>query len=539
MKNKILRLALPILALVMMLTLASCKNDDNPSIIGTSDSQTTEAPTTTPQETTTEHVHNYKETVVAPTCTKAGYTLHLCDCGDQYTDNPTEMIAHTYGEWVTTTAPTCTAEGVQTHTCTVCGATETQKLAAAGHKYVDSVIKPTKTTQGYTVHTCSVCGNNYSDSYTNATGSVGLSYSQNADGTLTVTGIGLCTDTDIIIYSTNADGKNVTAIAAGAFAGNTSIKSVYLPASVISIGDGAFAGCTSLNSITVETENKYFTAVSDVLYTKDTKTIVAFPAGKALSEYTVPASITDVRPSAFAGCVNLTQFKLADASSKVFYVADGVLYKLNASGLPTTLVAYPAGKVVTAFDVPTTVTAISDYAFYGAKTLNYVTMNAGLATIGAHAFDGCTNLLMADLPNSVVKLGDYVFANCTSIVAVKIGAGLDAISSHAFDGCTSLKSVTIPDTVYDINAYAFNNCTAMTEVVIGSKVDTIGENAFVFCTSLKRVYYKGASYQDNWCRINVHASNNLTLTITATLYFYSDTAKAGCWHDVNGVPTLW
>lgn len=542
MKNKILRLTLLVLALVMMLTLASCKNDDNPSIIGTSGVETTTTPvpeTTTPPETTTAHVHEYKETIVAPSCTKAGYTLHLCDCGDQYTDTPTELVAHSYGEWVTTTAPNCVNEGVQTRTCTVCGATETQSVAAVGHKYVDSVIKPTKTTQGYTVHTCSVCGNNYSDSYTNATGSVGLSYSQNADGTLTVTGIGLCTDTDIIIYSTNADGKNVTAIAEGAFAGNTFIKSVYLPSSVISIGDGAFAGCTALNSITVESENKYFNAVSDVLYTKDTKTVVAFPAGKALTEYTVPASITDVRPSAFAGCVNLTQFKLADTSSKVFYVADGVLYKLNSGNIPTTLVAYPAGKVVTAFDVLSSVTTISDYAFYGAKKLNHVTFGSGLTTVGAHAFDSCTGLMMVDLPNSVVKLGNYAFANCNSVVFVKIGSGLDAISAHAFDGCTALKSVTIPDTIYDINAFAFHNCTAMTEVVIGSNVENIGENAFVFCTSLKRVYYKGASYQDNWSRINVHASNNLTLTISATLCFYSDTIKSGCWHEVGGVPTMW
>lgn len=543
MKNKILRLALPVLALVMMLTLASCKGNDNPSIIGTSAPDTTTAePQTTPPETTTAHVHSYKDTVYPATCTAAGYTLHMCDCGDQYVDTPTPLAAHTYGEWETTTAPTCTAEGIQTRKCTVCGTSETQKIAAAGHKFVDSVIAPTKTTQGYTVHTCSVCKYNYSDSYTNATGSLGLSYSQNADGTLTVTGTGLCLDTEIIIYSTNADGKNVTAIAEGAFAGNTTVKSIYLPASIISIGEGAFAGCTSLNSITVEADNKYYTSVNDVLYTKDAKTIVAFPAGKALTEYSVASTITDVRPSAFAGCVNLTQFKLADTSSKYFYVSDGVLYKLNASGAAATLVAYPAGKTVSSFNIPSSVTAIGDYAFYGAKKLDSVTLNTGLSTIGAHAFDGCSFLTWVTLPNSVVKLGDYAFANCSRLSVVSIGAGLDTISAHAFDGCTAIKSLIIPDTVYEIKAYAFNNCTGMTEVVIGSKVDTIGENAFAFCNSLKSVYYKGLTYQDHWSRINVHPSNNFALTITATLYYYSDTAKSGCWHYADAsetTPVAW
>lgn len=547
MKNKILRLALPVLALVMMLTLASCKNDDNPSIIGTSTADTTtEAPVTTPAGTTTEHVHAYKETVVPATCTKAGYTLHLCDCGDQYTDTPTEMIAHTFGEWETTTKPTCTAEGVQTHKCTVCGATETQKVAAAGHKYIDSVVKPTKTTQGYTVHTCAVCNASHSDTYTNATGSVGLEYSQNSDGSLTITGTGTCTDTEIIIYSTNSDGKNVTAIAAGAFAGNKVVKSISLPKSIVSIGDGAFAGCTALNSITVEAENANFTATNDVLYTKDGKTIVAFPVGKALTEFTIPAAVTDIRPSAFAGCVNLTQFKLADTSSKLFEVDEnGVLYKKTGDdGKATQLIAYPIGKVQPDFTVKDSIVTIGDYAFYGAKNLKTVAFNSSLAVIGAHAFDGCTALEAVDMPNSVVKLGDSAFANCSAIKTLTISKGLDTIGAHAFENCANIVTVTIPESVLTIGEYAFYNCDKMESVVIGSKVSTIGENAFCNINNmsgavLKSVYYKGASYQVEWSRINIHSSNLVPLTITAKLYCYSETAKAGAWYENNGVPTLW
>ena len=33
------------------------------------------------------HVHNYTATVIAPTCTAQGYTLHTCTCGDSYKDN--------------------------------------------------------------------------------------------------------------------------------------------------------------------------------------------------------------------------------------------------------------------------------------------------------------------------------------------------------------------------------------------------------------------------------------------------------------------
>lgn len=40
--------------------------------------------------------HNYDTTVVAPTCTKGGYTLHQCACGDSYRTDETEPLGHDY-----------------------------------------------------------------------------------------------------------------------------------------------------------------------------------------------------------------------------------------------------------------------------------------------------------------------------------------------------------------------------------------------------------------------------------------------------------
>ena len=44
----------------------------------------------------TEHVHAYTIQTVAPTCTEEGYDLHICTCGDQFTDNTTEPTGHKY-----------------------------------------------------------------------------------------------------------------------------------------------------------------------------------------------------------------------------------------------------------------------------------------------------------------------------------------------------------------------------------------------------------------------------------------------------------
>ena len=116
-----------------------------------------------------DHVHQYTDTVTAPTCTEKGYTTHTCKCGDSYVDTYTDALGHDYEDEVT--APTCTEKGSTTHTCKRCGYTCTDsETAALGHDYEDVVTKPTCGEQGYTTHTCKRCQDTYVDSYVDPTG---------------------------------------------------------------------------------------------------------------------------------------------------------------------------------------------------------------------------------------------------------------------------------------------------------------------------------------------------------------------------------
>ena len=122
-------------------------------------------------ETIPKTSHKYADTVVAPTCTTDGYTLHKCSvCGASYKDSTTKATGHSYGNSVVTKQPTCTSEGTKTKTCTKCNATITETIPKTSHKYADTVVAPTCTVDGYTLHKCSVCGTSYKDSTTKATG---------------------------------------------------------------------------------------------------------------------------------------------------------------------------------------------------------------------------------------------------------------------------------------------------------------------------------------------------------------------------------
>ena len=80
-----------------------------------------------PAPETTEHTHEYAPEVKAATCTEAGYTSYVCQCGDSYTSNET---------------------------------------AATGHSYETTVVAPTYEAEGYTQYTCSACGDSYQDNVT-------------------------------------------------------------------------------------------------------------------------------------------------------------------------------------------------------------------------------------------------------------------------------------------------------------------------------------------------------------------------------------
>lgn len=116
--------------------------------------------------------HNYEETIVEPTDTEDGYTLHKCineGCEDEYKDhvvphNPIgEGHQHSYTETITK-APTCIESGIKKYTCT-CGETYTEGISANGHNYVTQVVAPTPEKMGYTLHICSVCDKYYKDNY--------------------------------------------------------------------------------------------------------------------------------------------------------------------------------------------------------------------------------------------------------------------------------------------------------------------------------------------------------------------------------------
>ena len=110
-----------------------------------------------------DHIAQFADTVVAPTCTEQGYTHHVCTVKDcPYAPVDDTYVAATDHTWVKTQTnpPSCTAQGTAFYKCSACGATRTEKIAALGHDLsrCDLVPDATCTQPGRAVGTCARCG---------------------------------------------------------------------------------------------------------------------------------------------------------------------------------------------------------------------------------------------------------------------------------------------------------------------------------------------------------------------------------------------
>lgn len=104
------------------------------------------------------HTHKYVDTIVPPSCTEKGYTLHTCDCGYEYRDSFTNA-QHDY-ILIECSEPTCEKDGQEIYKCCCCGVEEKKRIPATGHKFGPWIEqeRPSCTTNGYEVRECSICG---------------------------------------------------------------------------------------------------------------------------------------------------------------------------------------------------------------------------------------------------------------------------------------------------------------------------------------------------------------------------------------------
>lgn len=474
------------------------------------------------------HEHTYKTEVVAPTCTEQGYTLHTCTgCGDSYKDTYVSALGHSYGEpsWAwsedytnATATFTCTndSEHVDTLTATIKDEVTTPATCTTdGEK--DCTATVTFNNQTYTdVKTVTVekTGHSISDNSCVNCGqpaSEGLDMVLISEGEYTVSGIGTCTDTEILIPTTYND-LPVVSVEASAFLNNTAITSVVLPDSITSIGEKAFNGCESLTSVTFG-KNSQLSSIGPG----------AFNYCYSLESITIPESVTSIGSEAFNYCCGLRSVTFGE-NSQLTSIGDGAFNwceSLERITIPDSVlsIGYSAFEGCTALKnitIPGSVLSIGDNAFKECTALESATISEGVKSIGDNAFYNCTNLVNVSLPDSLTSISFNTFYGCTNLQTYDDGTAyylgnsenhylvlVSVISKEitsftiddktkfiwngAFNGCRSLERVDIPDSILGIGHHAFQDCNSLTAIKIPYGVTTIEDGTFFCCTNMQTI----------------------------------------------------
>lgn len=238
-----------------------------------------------------------------------------------------------------------------------------------------------------------------------------FAYSENDDGTVTITGGNIVTPK--LEIPAELEGKKVSAIGMNAFTGNNVITDLVIPEGVTTLYWYSFNTCRNLESVTLPDSLEFIDGW-------------AFERCSRLKTISIPANVTRINGGAFAQNSSMTSIT-CDPANKNYVSVNGVLFTKDMKEL----VAYPGG-IQGGYTVPATVNHIGDAAFYGALGLDSVTILGNLDFIGFEAF-----------------------AECSKLTDVAIRDGVNYVGYWAFRGCDGIKTLTVPQSVTNIGNQAF------------------------------------------------------------------------------------
>lgn len=172
------------------------------------------------------------------------------------------------------------------------------------------------------------------------------------------------------------------------FYGSDKLTKVIIPEGVETIGSEAFNSCCSLADVTLP---------STLICIEER----AFAFCTSLVMVDIPKNVTEMNGTSFEYCYSLEEVNVQ--AGGVFADVDGVIFTKDMK----TLVIYPAAKSGSSYEIPEGVEVIGDCSFESNLFLREVIIPEGVREIGCDAFYDATLLSTITVPSSVKKVGDW------------------------------------------------------------------------------------------------------------------------------------
>jgi hypothetical protein len=289
------------------------------------------------------------------------------------------------------------------------------------------------------------------------------------NGSLMLTGY-LGSDRSVLVPA-STNGLAVGLIGRNAFASNSSIFSISIPASVTNYAVGSFVRCSNLTAV-------YFAGSAP----KD-----FYPAAAGVFSQ-INATLYYVQ-GATGWTANVDGLQIQQWNPQI---VNQLSFTTNDNAITITSYTGPGGTVV----IPATINGylvrgIGDSAFLNASSVTSVTIPATVTNVGNQAFAGCTALTSVAVQPGVFGMG--LFSNCTALANAVILTNVGSIAPFEFSGCSSLRTITIPGTVTNIGAGAFQNCSNLNALYFQGNAPATDPTAFSGSTNATNYYLPKAA----------------------------------------------
>ncbi len=234
------------------------------------------------------------------------------------------------------------------------------------------------------------------------------------------------------------DDLPVRSIGYRAFARNNLMKSIHIPNTINWIRTSAFNRCTSLEE--VQLPNSKLT-VDDM----------AFSSCRRLTKFKIPRYVEHISKLNFICCYNLEAIDVDDLNENYCSI-DGILFSKDMK----TLIKYPANKQDPSYIVPNSVRKIEQLAFAHATHLQKILLPQKLEVIKTAAFENsglikvtipnsvseidngcfncCEHLEQIVLSKQLTCINQEILANCPKLQPVTLPPNIEVIDCSAFAG---------------------------------------------------------------------------------------------------------
>ena len=308
--------------------------------------------------------------------------------------------------------------------------------------------------------------------------------------------------------------ENTIRIGNSAFRDCINLKSLNIKNGLIKIGDRAFENCSQLEDINLPTElTEIYASVFNGC--KKLKTIElpamltvlgenAFGDCVALEEVKLPETIIKIDDLVFSGCSNLKKIELPEGLKKI-----GKASFKNCESITT--VEIPSSVIHLSTDLFRGCKGLKSIVvnpknrFYKSEPnkrdgSDHVLFNKNKSMI--IAYPAASREVQYDIPDSVTTISDWTFSECSKLNRISIPDSVNEIGEGAFCNCKLLDELVVPDTVDKIDDCAFRGCESLERILIPSSVVELGWGLFDDCSDKLVVYCDEGSEIQAYCERN-------------------------------------